>query len=131
LFGHNSPAVAAAEVFKPSTDSGSLLVLSQKKKFLVLGLGFFWGDVTSGGVFAFSWPTLPGPGRQSNGPTSCPKYFLHTRLSYEFLEPLIGFLAYLDHKLRHKKQKVVKISTPKTGNQGGKTPFLYMAITRL
>jgi len=44
--------------------------------------------------------------------------FVETRLSYESLEPLIGFLAYLDQKLCHKKQKVVKISTPTKGNLG-------------
>jgi len=41
---------------------------------------------------------------------------------------LIGFLAYLDEKLCHKNQKVVKNPTPKKGNQGG--PLLDMAITR-
>jgi len=78
-----------------------------------LGLGFSWGEVTSGGVLAFLWPTLPGPGRKSNDPTFWPKYFLEIGLSYEFLEPLIGFLAYLDKKLCHKNQKMVKISTTK------------------
>jgi len=110
-FGHNAPAAAAGEVFKPSTDSAGLVVPSQKKFFSVLGLGFSWGD--KWGVLAFLWPNLPGPGRPSNGPTFWPKYVLETRLSYEFLEPLIGFLAYLDQKLCHKNQKVVKISTPK------------------
>jgi len=82
-------------------DSASLLVPSQKK-FSVLGLEFSWGNVTSGDVLAFLWPILTGPGRPSNGPTFWPKYFLETRLSYEFLERLIGFLAYLDQKLCHK-----------------------------
>ena len=31
VFGYNSPAAAAREVFKPSTDSASLVVPSQKK----------------------------------------------------------------------------------------------------
>jgi len=52
FFGHNSPAAAARKVFKPSTNSASLVVPSQKN-FSVLGLGFSWGDVTSGGVLAF------------------------------------------------------------------------------
>jgi len=47
--GRNSPAAAAREEFKHSTDSASLLVPSQKN-FSVLGLGFSWGNVTSGGV---------------------------------------------------------------------------------
>jgi len=104
-------------VFKPSTDSASLVLQSQKN-FSVLGLGFSWGSVTSGGVFAFLWPTLPGPGRQSNVPTFRPTYFYETRLSYEFLEPSIGFLAYLDQNLCHKKQKVVKISIAKKVTMG-------------
>jgi len=33
IFGYNSPAAAAREVFKPSTDSASLVVLNQKKFF--------------------------------------------------------------------------------------------------
>ena len=70
------------------------------------------------------------PGRPSNGPTFWPKYFYETRLSFESLEPLIGFLAYLDEKLCHKSQKVIKNPTPKNGNQGGITPLLDMAITR-
>jgi len=49
-------------------------------------------------------------------PIEWPKYFLETRLSYEFLDPLIGFLAYLDQKLCQKKQKVVKISIPEKDN---------------
>ena len=92
-------------MFKPSMYSESLVVSSQKKKISVLGLGFSWGAVTNGGVFAFLWPTLRGPGRPSNGPTLWPKSFYATRLSYESLEPLIGFLAYLDEKLCHKTKK--------------------------
>ena len=82
------------------------------------------------GVFAFLWPTLPGPGHPSNEPTFWPKYFYETRLSYESLEPLIGFLAYLDQILCHKNQKVVKISTPKEVTMGWITPCVFMAITR-
>jgi len=119
----------AREVFKPSTDSASLVVSSQKK-CISFGFGVLLRGVTSGGVFAFLWPTLPDPGRPSNGPTFWPKYFYETRLSYESLEPLIGFLAHLDEKLCHKKQKVGKNPTPKKGNQGGITPLLDMAITR-
>ena len=43
-----------------------------------------WTNVLfSGGVFVFLWPTLPGPGHPSNGPTFWPKYFYETRLSHE------------------------------------------------
>jgi len=39
---------------------------------------------------------------------------------------MIDFLAYLDQKLCHKNQKVVKMSTPTKGNQGlDNTPFVY------
>jgi len=41
-----------------------------------------------------------------------------TRLSHESLEPLTDFLAYLEPKLWHKKQKVVKISTPANSSLG-------------
>ena len=116
-------------MFKPSTDSASLVVSSQKKNFS-FGLGVLVGGVTSGGVFAFLWPTLTGPGRQSNGPTFSIEYVYETRISHETLEPLIGFLAYLDQNLCHKKQKLVKISTPKKLTEGKITPLLDMAITR-
>jgi len=43
---------------------------------------------------------------------------LETRLSYESLEPLIDFVAYLEPKSCHKNQKVVKIYTPRKGNLG-------------
>ena len=110
-FGHNSPAAAAREVFKPSTDSASRLVPSQKNIFQ------FWVWGCLGGhhkwrcfsifmaYFTWTWK-----------PIEWPKYFLETRLSYEFLDPLIGFLAYLDQKLCQKKQKVVKISIPEKNN---------------
>jgi len=94
----------------------------------------FWvwgalGGASQVGVFSPFYGLLC-PGRPSNGPTFWPKYFYETRLSFESLEPLIGFLAYLDEKLCHKSQKVIKNPTPKNGNQGGITPLLDMAITR-
>jgi len=87
---HNSPAARAIEVFKPPTDSARLLV-STEKKFSVFDLVFSWGDVTSGSVFAFLWPILPGPRRQSDDPTFWLKFWLEIRLSSESLEHLIGF----------------------------------------
>jgi len=65
----------------------------------------------------------------SKGPTFSSKYFYETRLSHESLEPLIDFLAYLDEKLCHKNQKVVKNPNLRKGSQGGITPLLDMAIT--
>jgi len=44
--------------------------------------------------------------------------FLETRLSAESLEPLIGFLAYLEPKLWPKIQTLVKICTPTNANLG-------------
>jgi len=52
------------------TDSARHLV-SNEKKISVLGLGFSWGR-HKWGCF---WPTLPGPGRQSNGPIFFLKFF--------------------------------------------------------
>ena len=49
---YNSPVDWARKLFKPSTDSANLLVEIEKKIY-VLGLGFFGGDVTGGGVFTF------------------------------------------------------------------------------
>jgi len=51
-FGHNSPAAAAREVFKPSTYSACLLVATEKKFFQknlispsTLGLGLYSGVI--------------------------------------------------------------------------------------
>jgi len=67
FFDHKSPAARARELFKPSTDSASVLVDIEKKIF-VFGLAFAGGNVTGGGVFAFFWPPLPGPGPQPIDP---------------------------------------------------------------
>ena len=80
--------------------------------------------------FSFYWPSLRGPGRQSNELIVSLKFFLETRLSYESLEPLIDFLAYLDQKLYHKNQRVVKISAPTKGNQGLNNTLFVYGITR-
>ena len=67
LQSYKSPGDWARELFKPSTDSASL-VAKIKKKIFVLGLSFSGLNVTSRGVFALFWPSLPGPGRRPNGP---------------------------------------------------------------
>jgi len=64
FFGHNSPAARARELFKLSTDSGSLLVYFEKKIFY---LGSLW-MTSKWGLFAFFWPNLSGPGCQPNEP---------------------------------------------------------------
>jgi len=68
FFDHKSPAYRARELFKSSTDSASLVVNNEKKNF-VLDLSFSGGIVTSRGVFALFWPSLPGSGRRPNGPS--------------------------------------------------------------
>jgi len=50
FFGHNSPAAAAREVFKPSKDAASLLG-SIKKFFFYFGEGFAWEELAKLGCF--------------------------------------------------------------------------------
>jgi len=64
FFGHKLPAARARELFKPSTDSASLLVKIEKNNSL-FGFGgrFSGGDVTKKtyfGNFGHLWPVL-GP----------------------------------------------------------------------
>ena len=49
-------------------------------------------------VFAFFWLRLRGPGRQPNESYFWLKFSLETKLWSASLEPLIGFLAYLETK---------------------------------
>jgi len=51
IFGHNSAASIARELFKPATDSASGLVQFEKKSFFVLGLGFSGGGRRKWGCF--------------------------------------------------------------------------------
>ena len=60
LSSHNLSTGRARELFKPSTDSGSLL-LSILKILEVLDLSFC-GWRHNGGRFTHFWPKLPGPG---------------------------------------------------------------------
>jgi len=45
------------------------------------------------------WLRLPGPGPQPQDGIFWPKFLLETKLEPESSEPLIGFLAFLVHKL--------------------------------
>jgi len=60
IFGHYLLVTKDRELFKPSTDSGSLVVSIKNKFLLVLGVGFFVVDVTDEVVFTFlanvTWP---------------------------------------------------------------------------
>jgi len=99
------------------------------KKIFRFGFGVLRRRTSQVGLsFSFFWPTLRGPGRQSNEQLFSLKFLFETRLSSESLKLLIWFLTYLDPKLCHKNQKVVKISTPTKGNLGWITPSLDMAI---
>jgi len=113
---YNSPAARARKLFKPSMDSAILLYEIEKKIFC-FGLEVLRGHVTSGAVFAFFGLFFAA---LDANPVSqfFRSVFFETRLSSETLEPLIGFLPYLEPELCHKKQKVVKISTPAKENLG-------------
>jgi len=49
-------------------------------------------------MFSPFWPSIPGPWRQPNK-LFLAQVCLETMLSSAFVEPLIGFLAYLEPKL--------------------------------
>jgi len=86
-------------------DSASLLLEIEKKiSFWVCGSLEGTSQV---GVFCVFSLMLPGPGRQPNEPFFGSSFF-YFRVSSESLEPLVGFLAYLEPKLWIKKQKLVK-----------------------
>ena len=104
FFDHKSPA--ARELFTPSTDSASLVVKIEKKIFR-FGFELFWGNITSRGVFALFWPSLPGP-----APFFGLKIQLKTRSKSVSIEPLIDFPAYRERKLWLITQKLTKILLP-------------------
>ena len=63
LQSYNSPGDWARELFKPSTDSASLVVKIEKK-FFRLGFELFWGERHKQGCFCvilaiFAWPCAP------------------------------------------------------------------------
>jgi len=89
LFGHISPAAAAREMFKPSTDSASILVPS--RKIFSFGLEVILGGRHKCFFLTFLWPTLPGPGRQSNGPTFWPKFLCKLGYPTSFSRPWLAF----------------------------------------
>jgi len=101
---YNLPFDWARKLFKPSTDSASLLVEIEKKIF-VLGLWFSGGGAKRGVSFSFFWPSLRSPGHQCNEPIVSLNLFFETRLLSEPLEPLIDFLAYLIQNYATKTKK--------------------------
>jgi len=54
---YNLPGDWARELFKPSTDSASVVDEIEKKYFFVFG-GVFGGNATSGGVFGYIYLAL-------------------------------------------------------------------------
>jgi len=73
--------------------------LKLQKTNVRFGFVVLWEKTSQVGVsFSFYWPSLRGPGRQSNESIVSLKFCSETRLSYESLEPLIDFLAYLELK---------------------------------
>jgi len=73
VFGYNSPAAAAREVFKPSTDSASLVVPSQKKMF---SFGFSWGASQVGVFSRFYGLLCPDLDAHRMGPRFGPNIFM-------------------------------------------------------
>ena len=73
------------------------------KKCFWFGWGVRLGEARKVGVFLFFWPTLTGPGRQSNEPKFWLKRFLKTRWSPASIELLLDLLACLEPKLWPKK----------------------------
>jgi len=97
IFGYNSPADIARELFKPSTDEASLL--GPIKKMFWFGWGVRLGGARKVGVFLDFWPILTGPGRQSHGPKYWLKLILETKWSPASIKSLIDLLACLERKL--------------------------------
>jgi len=78
FFGYNSPAAAAREVFKPSTDSASLVVPSQKNIFQFWVLGSLGGS-SQVGVFSHFYGKMrlyPALDAHRMGPHFGPNIFM-------------------------------------------------------
>jgi len=63
FFGYNSPAAIAKELFNLRMRQVFLVLL---KKFFWFGWGVRLGEARKVGMFWVFWPTLTGPGQQSN-----------------------------------------------------------------
>ena len=99
----NSMLEHASELFEASNDSWSLLVCTAKKTWY-LGSGFSVGGVRKRAFFknVLLWCHHP-----DNGPNLWFKIWLHSRLEYESLEPLMDFLRYLVPKLGPKDAELL------------------------
>jgi len=87
----NSPGDWARELFKPSTDSASLVVEIENKNFL-FSVGGFQGGAPQVGVFlaTFTWPWAP-----TYWAIIMAQDFSEIRSKSTSLQPLNDFLAYL------------------------------------
>ena len=101
IFGNNSPASIARELFKPSTDSASLLV-SMKKNYLIWVWAFVLVTPQRGHVFEFL-NNFGGPSAPIQWAIFWLKLFVETRRSAASIEPLIDLLACLEPKSWPKK----------------------------
>ena len=107
IFVNNSQASIARELFKPSKDSASFLVLI-KNKIIWFKWGVFLGDVTKRTCFLF-WPNLTGLGRQCNESYYWLKLFLETRRSAASIEHLTDLLGCLEPTLWSKNPILLQI----------------------
>jgi len=72
----------------------------------------------------------PAMGANSTSQFFGSSFFWKLGLSYESLEPLIGFLTYLEPRLWPQNQKLVKRYRSTNVEPGYITPILDMTITR-
>ena len=97
LQSYNSPGDCARELFKPSTDSESLVVKIETKNFGFGGV--FWRRRHKEDIFWKSRPHLVGPGPQPIDPFLWFKGLVKTRWKFASIEPFIDLLAHLWPKL--------------------------------
>ena len=91
---YNSPGDWAKELFKPSTDSASLVVKIEKNNFL-FRWGVFWRWRHKEDMFWKSRPSLVCPGPQPIGPFFWLKVLLKTTWQSASIETLVDLLAQL------------------------------------
>ena len=115
----NSPPDWARELSRPSSDSASLLLEIEKKRFSFSVWGSLGGPLQVGVFLRFFWPPLSGPGPQPNEPLFWLKTFLETRPKSASLEPLNDFLAYRERKLWLINQKLTQSLLPRKPLWGG------------
>jgi len=110
---YDSPADWARKLFKPPTDSASLLVENEKNFFSFWVWGFLLVTQQLRLVFAFL-TNFTRPWAPIQKATVLTQFFLETRWSSASLEPLIDLLPCLEPELwlknpiLHKNQKIAE-----------------------